>query len=129
MMRTCLEVYGYKVCAESDGMAAVRVAATEPIDAVITDFHMPGLSGENLCREIRRAKPQMPILMFTGSPATLPPGVKPLVDVLLSKDQNIEVVADALEQIAASRQKFGIGSTSSSTALTEFAAAFTYGAI
>jgi DNA-binding response OmpR family regulator len=101
-LRTFLELDGYTVITEKDGLAALRTAANSAeIDAFVTDFNMDGLSGEKLCSEVRRVKPEVPILMFTGSPETVPAPVRRLVDVLLSKEQGIREVAAALKRVSA----------------------------
>lgn len=46
-----------------DGLERIR---QEKPDLVILDLHLPGMSGETVCREIREQWEQMPILILTG---------------------------------------------------------------
>jgi len=102
LMQMSLELDGYTVITENDAQAALQLAATSTdIDAVVTDFHMPGFSGEQLCAEIRRVKPLLPILMFSGSPQTIPTQVIRTVDLLLDKAEGIPEVSAALRRLAA----------------------------
>jgi CheY-like chemotaxis protein len=102
LLRTSLELDGYRVITETDGLAALRLATTSAeIDAVVTDFHMPGCSGEKLCTGIRQAKPQLPIVIFTGSPATIPAWVRRSVDMLVDKGAGIPRVTAALQRLSA----------------------------
>jgi len=47
-------------------MVALSLLQNEPIDAVIADLNMPGVSGLGLLTEIRRRYPNMVFLMATG---------------------------------------------------------------
>lgn len=44
---------GYRVLTASDGAEALELAINEKPDLLITDFHMPVMSGIELCRAIR----------------------------------------------------------------------------
>ena len=49
----------------ADGHEAVRAAVTLSPDVIVLDIHMPGLDGVSAAREIRRAAPDVGILMLT----------------------------------------------------------------
>ena len=50
----------------SDGVEAVEILAHDHFDAVLTDIRMPGMSGLELARIIRRTDPELPILILSG---------------------------------------------------------------
>jgi CheY-like chemotaxis protein len=53
--------------AGSGGAALEQFAAAEPrIDLMIADLVMPGMSGFELARAVRRERPDLPILFVTG---------------------------------------------------------------
>ena len=58
--------------AASEAIEKVSVLATnnEPLDLVITDLNMPGSSGLDLCREIRKDNKNVPIIMLSSSGLT-----------------------------------------------------------
>ena len=57
---------GWQVCAEAtNGSEAILKAQESKPDAVILDFAMPLLDGLDAAREITRALPSVPILLFT----------------------------------------------------------------
>jgi PleD family two-component response regulator len=62
-----LEGTGYQVCAASSGADAMRILNSVTCQIVITDWHMPDMSGLELCRDIRsRAdKAHIYVLMLT----------------------------------------------------------------
>jgi phosphoserine phosphatase RsbU/P len=53
-LETLLERWGYDVVTATDGAEAWHALQTDPeIELVITDFEMPGLNGDELCRKAR----------------------------------------------------------------------------
>jgi len=67
LLRIMLENHeGWVICAEAaDGPQAVAKAKESNPDAVILDFAMPVMDGLDAAREITRALPSVPILLFT----------------------------------------------------------------
>jgi PAS domain S-box-containing protein len=61
-----LEDLGYEVRAACEGAEGLAAFAHEAPDLVIVDFLMPGLSGADVAREIRAARPDQPILFVSG---------------------------------------------------------------
>jgi signal transduction histidine kinase/CheY-like chemotaxis protein len=62
-----LEDLGHVVVGTSSGADALRrLAAGLAPDLVITDFAMPGMTGLELGLEVRRLRPQLPVLLATG---------------------------------------------------------------
>jgi DNA-binding response OmpR family regulator len=50
----------------ADGRAALVVAARNPPDAVVLDLMLPGIDGLEVCRRLRAARPDLPVLMLTA---------------------------------------------------------------
>src|SRR6202049_173199 len=46
---------------------ALQLASTERFDAVLLDVGLPDMDGRDLCRLLRRAGVQVPIIMLTGA--------------------------------------------------------------
>ncbi len=64
-LRTTLHAMRFDVAEASTGEAAVEIIRGANYDVVLLDVNMPGMGGVNACREIRRLKPAMGILMLT----------------------------------------------------------------
>jgi two-component system response regulator MprA len=64
-----LRLEGYEVTVEADGNAALRSMAIAPPDAVILDLGLPGLDGIEVCKRIRAAGDDSPVLMLTARDA------------------------------------------------------------
>jgi CheY-like chemotaxis protein len=63
---------GHDVVAASSGALALEVVrATNALDLVMTDYLMPGMNGAELADQIRRIRPDLPILIVTGYAETL----------------------------------------------------------
>jgi CheY-like chemotaxis protein len=64
---TILREFGYKVLEAGSGGAALDLLQREPnIDLMLIDFAMPGMSGADVARRIRRLRPELPMLFITG---------------------------------------------------------------
>jgi signal transduction histidine kinase len=62
-----LEDLGHTVIKAMSGPDALLVLQQgEPIDLLITDYAMPGMTGLELAEEARRLRPNLPILLATG---------------------------------------------------------------
>lgn len=61
-----LEGEGYQVCAASNGKEALAKYVECRPDLVCLDIMMPGVSGYDVCREIRRDTPKIPILFISA---------------------------------------------------------------
>ena len=64
-MKFNLENEGYEVLTAYDGAAAVDIARKEPLDLIVMDVMMPGLSGSDACMKIREFS-EVPIIMLTA---------------------------------------------------------------
>lgn len=62
-----LEDLGHTVTAVSSGSEAVEAMLKDPaIHVVVTDYAMPGMTGLELARTLRRRDPDLPIILATG---------------------------------------------------------------
>ena len=58
---------GYDVVLAASGEEALELLASQPVDCVILDVMMPGLSGHETCRRIRQAQARdVPVIMNTA---------------------------------------------------------------
>jgi CheY-like chemotaxis protein len=63
-----LEHLGYKAVISTSSLAALDLFRQTPhaFDLVITDQTMPHMTGETLAHELRRIRPDIPIILCTG---------------------------------------------------------------
>jgi DNA-binding NtrC family response regulator len=59
---------GYTVLAASSGAQAIELAASHvgPIDLVLTDVIMPAMQGPTVAHEVRKLRPDIPVLFMSG---------------------------------------------------------------
>ncbi|MCR8842623.1 response regulator transcription factor [Paenibacillus sp. SC116] len=57
---------GFEIAEAVDGKEALAIYASRQIDLVILDIMMPIMDGWALCKELRRANPDLPLLMLTA---------------------------------------------------------------
>jgi CheY-like chemotaxis protein len=67
MVRAMLEDAGFEVVTASSGLGAARLIEEEDdLDLLILDVLMPEMSGDALASLLRRARPELPVLLMTG---------------------------------------------------------------
>jgi CheY-like chemotaxis protein len=67
---------GFTVVTACDGQEALEIAQQEHPDLLITDYHMPQLSGIELCHKLKQdpATSMIPAIMLTARGYSLEPG-------------------------------------------------------
>jgi len=66
VLQVQLEQEGYQVSAAASAQQTLSILQLRPIDLVITDLRMPGLSGLELLKHIRSEHPQTIIILLTA---------------------------------------------------------------
>lgn len=63
-----LKAEGYEVWTAPNGIEAMKIIADTPIDVVITDIIMPGMTGIELIEKIRLLSQEIRVVVMTGEP-------------------------------------------------------------
>jgi CheY-like chemotaxis protein/anti-sigma regulatory factor (Ser/Thr protein kinase) len=93
-----LEDLGHRVIGANSGRHALDILRTEqPIDLMVTDHVMPGMTGIELAVKSREVRPALPILLATGY-ADLPEG-SPLDLPRLAKPYHQDQLRDRVDQL------------------------------
>jgi two-component system phosphate regulon response regulator PhoB len=63
-----LEQAGFAITAVDNGLAALSAARDAPPDLIVLDVMMPGMSGIDVCRELRAHPPtaRLPVILLTA---------------------------------------------------------------
>ena len=63
-----LEAEGFKVSTAGEGLTALKIIEneSEPVDLVVLDLMLPGMSGYEVCEQIRDNGRHMPVLMLSA---------------------------------------------------------------
>jgi DNA-binding NtrC family response regulator len=63
-----LTQHGFHVHTASSGQEALQAARSHPVEIVILDIVMPGMSGLEVLQRLRDEDPNLPVIMLTGRP-------------------------------------------------------------
>ena len=69
VIRAYLEKEGFAVAEARDGQEGLRLAKSGEFALIILDLMLPGLAGEDICKELRRSGNPVPIIMLTAKGA------------------------------------------------------------
>ncbi len=61
-----LRAAGYRVLVAEDGAAAVEMSRSGPVQLLLTDMVMPGMSGRDVAAKLAAAQPRMRVLYMSG---------------------------------------------------------------
>lgn len=100
---------GYNVVTARDGQEAFELAQQQHPDLLITDYHMPQLSGIELCQKLKQdpATSMIPAIMLTARGYQLEPGdteksgILKMLSKPFSPRQLLSTVNEVLEKKAA----------------------------
>jgi DNA-binding NtrC family response regulator len=95
-----LAEHGFEVTYRTTPKEALALADQREFDAVLTDIHMPGMDGLELCHALLTARPTVPVLVITAF-GTLEFAIRAIragAYDLLTKPLDIEVVVLALNR-------------------------------
>ena len=67
LMKIRLEGMGLDVLLESDGQKGLQIIESTAVSAVLLDLNMGSTSGFDLLPKIKKMKPNLPVIMVTGS--------------------------------------------------------------
>jgi CheY-like chemotaxis protein len=84
--RALLERYGFTVLTAASARQGLQIAAACAVAAVIVDYHMPEMNGHELATEIKRLRPQVPIVMVSSDEEIAEYALQ-VVDAFISKDE------------------------------------------
>ena len=102
-MQRLLEHDGYEVEAFSDGQSVLKRLQERTFDLVITDFSMPGMSGDELVTRIRELSPSQRIILATAYVEEFRVFGQPQdnVDAVLLKPFSFKELGEAVELVMA----------------------------
>lgn len=93
-----LQNAGYAVETAYSAMEGLHLFATTPIDLVLLDYKMPDTDGGQIAADMKKIKPRVPIILFTGV-SEIPEDGRAHVDAFVEKGQNPVVVLQKIEQL------------------------------
>src|SRR5680860_323118 len=107
---TTLELAKFRVHEAADGHEALRQLSQVPVDMVVSDVNMPGLSGHELLAEVQRLYPGLPMMLMTAygqishAVSAMQAGA---IDYLVKPFEGHTLVDAVSKVVGGSRQKSG----------------------
>ena len=107
-----LEAEGFSVTVAGDGQAALAAVATPaaaPVDLVVLDLMLPGMSGYDVCQAIRRQGSDVPVVMLTARTLVEDRirGFDAGTDVYLQKPFDLDELMSIVRNLLARRRRGG----------------------
>ena len=84
--RAFLEAFGYAVLTAPSGDKGLEMASTYSVDVVVLDYFMPRINGQEVATELKRLRPQAPIILLTEGKGVPEPALS-LADALVAKER------------------------------------------
>jgi CheY-like chemotaxis protein len=101
-VRMTLTHYGLSVETAPGAREALAKLSTGEYEVLVTDLKMPGMTGDQLAREVKKRYPDMPIILLTG----YPPEVRPSnVDAILLKPFSTADLRSTIAALIAKRRR------------------------
>jgi CheY-like chemotaxis protein len=95
--RLMFECMGYSVFTVESGKEALELLRLHTVDAVVVDYIMPEMDGEETARRIREIRPNLPIILSSGC-LSVPQRVVDTVNASVNKGMRQEILFEVLEQ-------------------------------
>lgn len=87
-----LERSGFELVTATTGHEGLRLFMSQPVDAIVLDYHLGLLDGGVVAAEMKRVKPTIPIVMLAHH-RDLPVSALKVVDALVAKSDGFELLA------------------------------------
>src|SRR5579872_6606081 len=98
LVQARLRRQGYEVVAAKNGKEALELFAIHNIDLAVVDYYMPEMNGDVVALEMKKAKPQVPIVIFSGA-FTLPEMVIAYVEGFVSSSDEPDALITKISEI------------------------------
>jgi DNA-binding response OmpR family regulator len=79
-----LQERGFELLTATNGREGLRLFASQPVDAIVLDYHLGLLDGLAVANEIKRVRPTVPIVMLADN-LDFPDGALRSIDALVTR--------------------------------------------
>jgi CheY-like chemotaxis protein len=88
LLESALKQFGYSALVACNGQEALWLTAQHRVDAVILDYRIPDMNIGDVALEMKRLRPDVPIILFSGLP-DIPPSTLAHVDAFVPKGEGL----------------------------------------
>jgi CheY-like chemotaxis protein len=102
LLSSILEARGFAVITAEGPVEALERAKSAEFDVALLDYQMPGMSGTQLARELKRMNMDLPVVVISGL-AALPSDELVFVNVHLGSGTRLDQLLETMEMLACRR--------------------------
>jgi CheY-like chemotaxis protein len=97
--KSFLEQFGFNVLTASSGAEGLQLLHAHHIDAIVLDYRMPEMDGEELANRVRQVSKTLPLLLLSGFSREVPENLSKMVDVQIMKGDPPETLINVLDDL------------------------------
>jgi DNA-binding response OmpR family regulator len=98
-----LKEHGWNVLSSGSGHEGVIRFSQESVDAVVVDLNGDGAEAALITGELKRLRPEMPVIMLVAGAETLADGATQQANAVVVKSQEARMLIDALRALLPAR--------------------------
>jgi CheY-like chemotaxis protein len=106
LRKLVLEKQGYRVITARSAAGAMQLLESSHVDLVLTDQLMPGGTGVELARAVKRTRPELPVILISGV-NEIPPDAN-IADFFISKVEGPAFMCEKISAILA-EHRYSLG--------------------
>jgi DNA-binding response OmpR family regulator len=99
VQKALFESKGYRVLIAPNGPSGIMFTRKHPIDAIVLDFKMPGMDGNQVAEVLMKEQPTIPVVIWSGCPDHIPESLKWFADALLHKGDGPHALLAVVERL------------------------------
>jgi DNA-binding response OmpR family regulator len=100
-----LRKHGWNVLSSGSGYEGVFEFSRQRVDAVVVDLNGDGAEAALIIGELKRLRPEVPVIMLATDEKLLVPGASQQADAVIAKSQEDRSLIDALRVLLRRRGK------------------------
>jgi CheY-like chemotaxis protein len=121
LYKTLFGISGFSVLTASSGQRALELLKNNHVDAVITDYEMPGMDGMAVAHLVRKLRPSLPIIMFSAS-TEVSGRVSNIVNAFCDKTESRDKLLAVINQLVYQEDQENSAPLTAASAILEEAA-------
>ncbi len=102
-----LETLGFQVMTAESGREGLQALETHDIDLALLDYSMPEMDGGMVAREIKRLKPDLPVLILSALSELPDEAPRECIDGFICKGEPTSTLVKTISEMMAARAEAG----------------------
>jgi len=99
-----LELLGYEVLTADNGASGLEIFKKSRVDLAIVDYYMPGMGGDIVTLEMKRIRPDVPVIIFSGT-FTMRELVIAFADAFISTADGTDALIHRIAEVLPQRRR------------------------